>query len=187
MKQLFHWVDRTQSFPRGMGLVKLPAGYFANVLDLGRGSGLAISTDEVGTKVLVAQMVNKYDTIGIDCVAMNVNDVLCLGAEPLAMVDYLAVEEPRADLLEQIGKRLYQGAKRAEISICGGELYQLKEVVRGAKPGYAFDIAGTCVGLVPLDRIIIGPDISPHDITIGLRSSGIHSKGLTLASRVLLA
>ncbi len=162
----------------------MPSGYFANVLGIGQGIGLAISTDGVGTKLLVAQMANKYDTIGIDCVAMNVNDVLCVGAEPIAMVDYLAVEEPMPDLLEQIGKGLYEGARRAEISICGGEIAQLKEIVKGVKPRYAFDIAGTCVGLVPLDKVIVGQDIARHDVVIGLRSSGVHSNGLTLARRV---
>jgi phosphoribosylformylglycinamidine cyclo-ligase len=185
LKQLLYWVNQTLDFPKGGGSVELPSGYFANVLGIGQGQGLAISTDGVGTKVLVAQMAHKYDTIGIDCVAMNVNDVLCVGAEPMAMVDYLAVEEPMPDLLEQIGKGLYEGARRAEISICGGEIAQLKEIVKGVKPGYAFDIAGTCVGLVPLDRVIVGQDIARHDVVIGLRSSGIHSNGLTLARQVL--
>ena len=184
LEQLLYWVNKTLGFRKGGGSVELPSGYFANVLDIGHGTGLAISTDGVGTKVLVAQMANKYDTIGIDCVAMNVNDVLCVGAEPIAMVDYLAVEEPIPDLLEQIGKGLYEGARRAEISICGGEVAQLKEIVKGAKPRYAFDIAGTCVGLVPLDKVIVGQDITRNDVVIGLRSSGIHSNGLTLARRV---
>jgi phosphoribosylaminoimidazole (AIR) synthetase len=75
--------------------------------------GLAISTDGVGSKLLVAQLMDKYDTIGIDCVAMNANDILCVGARPLSLVDYLAVQVPEARLLEQLGKGLYEGAKQA--------------------------------------------------------------------------
>src|SRR5262245_7406545 len=78
--------------PVGLGHVELDFGYFANVIDVG-GTGLAISTDGVGSKLLIAQLMDRYDTVGIDCIAMNVNDVLCVGAEPLTMVDYIAVQE----------------------------------------------------------------------------------------------
>src|ERR671934_2839322 len=106
---LLRWVGRTLDLRSGLGAARLPLGQFANVIDLGGGQGLAISTDGVGTKLLVAQMMRRYHTVGIDCVAMNVNDVLCVGAEPLALVDYLAVEDPRPRLLEEIGKGLYEG------------------------------------------------------------------------------
>ena len=88
-------VRATFSYRSGLGRPLLPLGYFANVIDLADGRGLAISTDNVGTKVLVAQMMGRYDTVGIDCVAINVNDLLCVGAEPLSLVDYIAAE--RAD------------------------------------------------------------------------------------------
>ena len=152
-------------------------GYFANVIDIG-GIGLAICTDGVGSKSIIAQMMNRYDTIGIDCVAMNVNDAICVGARPISMVDYIAIEKADADILGAIAIGLVEGAKQAGISISGGEIAPLKDVVRG------FDLVGMAVGIVPLDRIITGRDLVPGDVVIGLESSGIHSNGLTLARHV---
>jgi phosphoribosylformylglycinamidine cyclo-ligase len=186
LRGLLGWVNRTLEFRSGVGRSTLPIGHFANVVDLGNGLGLAISTDGVGTKLLVAQLLDRYDTIGIDCVAMNANDVLCVGAEPLALVDYLAVERPEPRLLEQIGEGLYEGARRANVAIVGGELAQMPEVVHGERPGFGFDLVGTCVGLAPLERVVDGSALEPGDILVGLPSSGIHSNGLTLAREVLL-
>jgi phosphoribosylformylglycinamidine cyclo-ligase len=186
LKGLLYWVVQTHAFRQDVGAVRLPIGYYANVVDIGHGMGLAISTDGVGSKLLVAQLMDKYDTVGIDCVAMNANDILCVGARPLSMVDYLAVQVPHARLLEELGKGLYEGAKQANITIAGGELAQIGEMIKGLREGYGFDLAATCLGTVPLDRIIVGQDIQPGDVLIGLASSGIHSNGLTLARRVLL-
>ena len=158
----------------GVGKVMLPIGYFANVIDIG-GKGIAMCTDGVGSKAVVAQMLSKYDTIGIDCVAMNVNDLICVGARPLSMVDYIAVEQENADMLEEISVGLAEGAKLAGISISGGEIAQLKDIVHG------FDLVGMAVGDVPLDKIIDGSSIKDGDVVIGLESSGIHSNGLSLA------
>jgi phosphoribosylformylglycinamidine cyclo-ligase len=168
-----------QTWPRsdGVGSVKLDIGYFANVIDIG-GVGLAICTDGVGSKSIVAQMMRRYNTIGIDCVAMNVNDVICVGAQPVSMVDYIAVEDSDAEMLGAISIGLAAGAKEAGVSICGGEISPLKDVMRG------FDLVGMAVGLVPLDRIITGRDLAPGDVIIGLESSGIHSNGLTLARHI---
>lgn len=163
----------------------LDFGYFANILNIGNNMGLAISTDGVGTKILVAQMMGKYDTVGIDCVAMNVNDILCVGAIPFSMVDYIAVEIPHPSLMEEIGKGLLKGAEIAQISIPGGEVAQVREMLRGERENFGFDLVGAAVGLVPLNRIIIGQDIKEGDILIGLRSSGLHSNGFTLARKVL--
>jgi phosphoribosylformylglycinamidine cyclo-ligase len=179
---LLRWVGKTLEFGRHRSA--LDFGYFATVLDLGNNLGLALSTDGVGTKLLVAEMLDKYDTVGIDCVAMNVNDLLCVGAEPLAMLDYIAVQEADPAMLEAIGKGLYEGARQANISIPGGEIAQVRELIQGIRQGRGFDLAGACVGLVPMDRIIIGQDIRAGDVVIGLRSSGIHSNGLTLARDV---
>src|SRR6516164_6134558 len=162
----------------GIGAVKLDIGYFANVIDIG-GIGLAICTDGVGSKSIVAQMMGRYDTIGIDCVAMNVNDVICVGARPVSMVDYIAVGEADADMLGAIAVGLAEGARQAGISISGGEIAQLNDIVHG------FDLVGMAVGLVPLERILTGRDLTPGDVIIGIESSGIHSNGLTLARRVL--
>ncbi|MDR0842102.1 MAG: phosphoribosylformylglycinamidine cyclo-ligase [Acidobacteriota bacterium] len=182
MQRLGHWVER--SFALRPGEVKLPLGYFANVIDVGGGVGLAVSTDGVGTKIIVAEMLEKYDTVGIDCVAMNVNDLLCVGAEPLALLDYIAVQTPHPDLLEALARGLYKGAEMARVTIPGGEIAQIKEMIHGVRDGYGFDLVATCVGKVPLDKILIGRDIAEGDAIVGLRSSGIHSNGLTLARKV---
>jgi phosphoribosylformylglycinamidine cyclo-ligase len=183
MQLLGNWVER--SFALRPGEVKLPLGYFANVIDVGHGMGIAVSTDGVGTKILVAEMLGKYYTVGIDCVAMNANDVLCVGAEPLALLDYIAVQVPPPDLLESLAKGLYRGAEMARITIPGGEIAQIKEMIQGKRDGYAFDLVATCVGKVRLDRILTGAAIEEGDIIIiGLPSSGIHSNGLTMARRI---
>jgi phosphoribosylformylglycinamidine cyclo-ligase len=169
-----------------VGHVRLPFGYFANVIRLTGETGLAISTDGAGTKVLVAQMVGRYDTIGIDCIAMNVNDLLCVGAEPITMVDYLAVERLDPGRLVEIAKGLAEGARQARITIPAGEIAQMRDVIKGVRGtrGAGFDLAGTAVGTVPLDRIIIGQHVEPEDVVIGLPSTGVHSNGLTLARRL---
>lgn len=154
-------------------------GHYAAVLALDDRLGIALSTDGVGTKILVAEELGRYDTIGIDCVAMNVNDVVCVGAEPIAMLDYLAVERAEPDLCEQLGIGLGRGAELAGIEIPGGELAQIGELVRG------FDIAGSCFGTVSLDSIVDGSKVRPGDVVIGLPSSGIHSNGYTLARSAL--
>ncbi|MEW6189763.1 MAG: phosphoribosylformylglycinamidine cyclo-ligase [Actinomycetota bacterium] len=184
LEGLLKWIKKTFRLRKKVGAAKLKMGYFANVIDIGGNMGIAISTDGVGTKVLVAQMMGKYDTIGIDCVAMNVNDILCVGAEPISMVDYIAVQEPHPDLLEEIGEGLYRGAQMAGITIPAGEIAQLKELIRGRRETYGFDLVGTCVGIVPLDKMIMGQDIQDGDIVLGLESSGIHSNGLTLARQI---
>jgi phosphoribosylformylglycinamidine cyclo-ligase len=158
------------------GGVQLEIGYFANVIDIG-GVGLAICTDGVGSKAIIAQLMNRYDTIGIDCIAMNVNDLICVGAKPISLVDYIAVEQIDPDILDAIATGLAAGADQAGISISGGEIAQLEDVVDG------FDLSGTAVGTVPLDRIITGRHLEPGDQIIGIESSGIHSNGLTLARK----
>ena len=163
----------------------LDLGFYASVIDIGGRQGIAIATDGVGTKILVAEACERYDTVGIDCVAMNVNDIICVGARPLSMVDYIAVQEAHDDLLTELAAGLLAGARLARINIPGGEVAQLKEMVTGLKPGYGFDLVGTCVGTVALEDLIIGADVRPGDAIIGVASSGIHSNGLTLARRVL--
>jgi phosphoribosylformylglycinamidine cyclo-ligase len=158
--------------------VPLP-GHYASVIRIDERTGIALSTDGVGTKLLVAEELGRYDTVGIDCVAMNVNDVICVGAEPLAMLDYVAIERADAEVCEQIGVGLARGAELAGIEIPGGELAQLGEMVRG------FDLAGACFGTVPLDAIVDGSAVQPGDPVVGLPSSGIHSNGYTLARAAL--
>ena len=164
--------------------VKVDLGYFANVVDI-NGAGIAICTDGIGSKALVAQMLNKYDTVGIDCVAMNVNDLVCVGATPSTMVDYIAVEYADPEMLEAIGVGLAEGAKQSKISISGGEIAQLKDIIKGNLKGIGFDLAGTAIGNVPLNKINIGKSVEPGDLIIGIASNGIHSNGLTLARHAL--
>lgn len=160
----------------------LDFGHFANIIDVGP-LCIAISTDGVGTKTIVAQIMDRYDTIGIDCVAMNVNDVLCLGAEPWSLVDYIAVQRVDHKILEEIAKGLAKGAHEANINISGGELAQLPELLRGEESLSGIDLAGTCVGTVERRAIIDGTAVEPGNVVIGLRSSGIHSNGMTLARK----
>ena len=154
-------------------------GHYAAVIRLDETTGIALSTDGVGTKLLVAEQLGRYDTVGIDCIAMNVNDIICVGAEPLAMLDYLAVDRADPDQCEQIGLGLARGAELAGIEVPGGELAQIGDLVNG------FDIAGACFGTVALDRIIDGSRVAAGDVVIGLPSSGLHSNGYTLARSAL--
>jgi phosphoribosylformylglycinamidine cyclo-ligase len=176
LRRLVGRITRSWPPPGSFGAVQLDVGYFANVVDIG-GVGLAISTDGVGSKALIARMMNRYDTIGIDCVAVNVNDLICVGARPVSLVDYIAVERVEARILDAIAIGLAEGAAEAGISIAGGETAQLADIVNG------FDLAGTAVGTVPLDRIVAGRNLAPGDRIIGVESSGIHSNGLTLARK----
>jgi len=158
--------------------VPLP-GHYASVIKLDEQTGIAFSTDGVGTKLVVAEELGKFDTVGIDCVAMNVNDVICVGAEPLAMVDYIAVDKAEPAVCEEVGVGLARGAELAGIEIPGGELAQLGSLVRG------IDVSGACIGRVELDAIIDGSAVEPGDVVIGLPSTGLHSNGYTLARSAL--
>lgn len=167
----------------GLGAIKVGTGYFATVVDFG-GSGIAVCTDGIGTKALIAQMTGLYDTVGIDCVAMNVNDLVCVGARPVTLVDYIAVERAEPAMLEALGKGLAEGAGLAGVSVSGGEIAEMRDVITGAVPGMGFDLAATAVGRVELDAVNTGAAVRPGDSILGIASSGIHSNGLTLARRV---
>jgi phosphoribosylformylglycinamidine cyclo-ligase len=136
--------------------------------------------------VIVAEQARRFDTIGIDCVAMNVNDLVCVGAEPLALLDYVAVERADPELLGQLARGLRAGAELAGVEIPGGEVCQLPEVIRGHPSPYGFDLVGSAFGTVALDRIVDGSACRPSDALIGLPASGVHSNGLSLARRALL-
>ena len=172
---------------RALGAIKLDRpslqvplpGHYASVIEIGDNAGIALSTDGVGTKLLVAEELGRFDTVGIDCVAMNVNDVICVGAEPLAMLDYIAIDRANPEVCEAIGVGLARGATLAGIEIPGGELAQLGDMVHGV------DISGACFGTVALDAIIDGRQVAPGDSIIGLPSSGLHSNGYTLARKAL--
>jgi phosphoribosylformylglycinamidine cyclo-ligase len=169
---------------RASRVVDLP-GHYAAVLEVAPNLGIAIGTDGVGSKLVLAEQAGRYDTVGIDCVAMNVNDVVCVGAEPIALVDYLAVEEPDAERAAGIAAGLRAGAEQAGVEIPGGELAVLPELIRGHPSPTGFDLTATCIGTVALDRIVSGRACAPGDALIGLPSSGLHSNGYSLARRAL--
>jgi phosphoribosylformylglycinamidine cyclo-ligase len=172
---------------RALGAIKLDRpslqvplpGHYASVIRIDERTGIALSTDGVGTKLLVAEELGRFDTVGIDCVAMNVNDVICVGGEPLAMLDYIAVDRADPAVCEQIGVGLARGAELAGVEIPGGELAQLGELVS------AVDLSGACFGTVALDAIVDGSAVQAGDSVIGLPSSGLHSNGYTLARSAL--
>jgi phosphoribosylformylglycinamidine cyclo-ligase len=148
-------------------------GAYAGLLDIGD-RYLALATDGVGTKLMVAEALGDYSTVGIDCIAMNANDLVAAGVQPVAFVDYLAVDDPDETFAQQVGEGLAAGAERAGLKLLGGETAVMPEVIQG------LDLAGTCAGLAPKDAVFDG-QAKPGDALVGWRSSGIHSNGLTLA------
>ena len=184
-KQLLTSLRQTFELRKDVGRSLLDFGYFASVLSLGGNDAIAISTDGIGTKAIVAQILDKYDTVGIDCVAMNANDVICVGAEPVSMTDYIAVDVASDRLLSEIGVGLLEGARQANLNIPGGEISQIPEIIKAERAGFGFDLVGTCIGVIQADRVLTGSAIADGDVIIGLASDGIHSNGLTLARKTL--
>jgi phosphoribosylformylglycinamidine cyclo-ligase len=163
---------------KGRGTMVRAEGQFTGLIDFDD-VYLTLCTDGVGTKLLVAETLERWDTVGIDCIAMNVNDTIVMGAEPIAFVDYIAIDHPDQELTSQIGTGLERGAEMSNMDIVGGEIAVMPEVVNG------LDISGTCLGYVPKERVVDPDSIEEGDIIIGLPSSGIHSNGLTLARKIL--
>jgi phosphoribosylformylglycinamidine cyclo-ligase len=169
-------LSRIKSKRKGIG--RPLGGHYAGMVEF-RDYVLVLCTDGVGSKVKIASELKKWDTIGIDCIAMNVNDAICVGAEPLAFVDYLAIDDPKPEITREIGKGLDVGARLSNISIIGGETATLPEIVNG------FDLAGTCLAYVEKNKIITGKKISGGDTIIGIKSSGVHSNGYTLIRKIM--
>jgi phosphoribosylformylglycinamidine cyclo-ligase len=165
----------------------LRGGHYASVLRVTDTLGVALTTDGVGSKLVVAEQADRLETVGIDCVAMNVNDLICVGAEPIAMLDYLAVEESDPERLGRIAEGLRVGAQAAGIEIPGGELAVLPELIRGHPSPRGFDLCGAAFGTVALDAIVTGDAIAVGDALVGVPSTGLHSNGYTLARRALLS
>jgi len=163
----------------------LQSGHYAAVLEVAPNLGIAVGTDGVGSKLILAEQTGRYDTVGIDCVAMNVNDVVCVGAEPIALLDYIAVERTDPGVMEQIAIGLKRGAELAGVEIPGGEVAVLPELIRGHPSPNGFDLTATCFGTVALDALVTGEAIGPGDALIGLPSSGLHSNSYTLARKAV--
>ncbi len=162
-------------------VLQLPYG---NVFPIGD-RYLDLAIEGVGTKVLLAQLANKYDTIGIDAVAMAVNDVIRSGAKPLAIADNIHAQKSDPALVQEWMKGIAKGATESQCVVAGGEIGDVSELIRGMEEGKGFDMIVACIGEVDKDHIILGNSIEPKDVVIGMRSSGIHSNGITLARKVL--
>ncbi|MDG6242872.1 MAG: phosphoribosylformylglycinamidine cyclo-ligase [Methanolobus sp.] len=162
----------------GLGAPLTGIGHYAGLIDFGE-YALALATDGVGSKVLIANEMKRWNTVGIDCIAMNVNDLLAIGAEPISFVDYLALEKHDEGFASQIGEGLKKGAKISRMSIVGGETATLPDIVKG------FDLAGTCLGMVRKDMIITGEKVSLGDAIVGIPSAGVHSNGYTLVRNIV--
>jgi phosphoribosylformylglycinamidine cyclo-ligase len=163
---------------KGFGAPMTEIGHYAGLLDMGS-FALAMTTDGVGSKVLIANAIKKWDTVGIDCIAMNVNDLYAIGAEPIAFVDYLAVEQVDPERAGQLAIGLQRGAELSNMTIVGGETASLPEIIKG------FDLAGTAIGVVDKDKIVTGEKIQVGDVLVGVPSDGLHSNGYTLARRII--
>jgi len=158
-------------------------GHYAGIVEIPGNKFLAIHTDGVGTKILIANMLKKYDTIGIDCIAMNVNDIICIGATPISFVDYIAANKNNQQIFKKVVQGLAKGAKKSQVPIVGGETAIMPDLFSGS--GFAMDLAGTAVGILSKKEMVLGKSIRTGDVIIGIKSSGLHSNGYTLARNVL--
>ena len=160
-------------------------GHYAGIVEIPGGKLLATHTDGVGTKVIISNLMKKYDTIGIDCIAMNVNDIICIGATPISFVDYIAANKNNQKIFKQIVSGLVKGAKKSAMPIVGGETAIMPDLISGK--GFGFDLAGMVVGILSKKEMVLGNKIKPNDVIIGIKSSGLHSNGYSLARKVLLS
>ena len=165
---------------KGFGQMVQKSGLFASLIDFGD-RYVTLATDGVGTKILIAEELGIWNTIGIDCIAMNVNDTICVNAQPISFVDYIAIDKPDDALTQQVGIGLNKGAELSDMEIVGGEIAVLPEMVNG------LDLSGTCMGVVDKDKIITGDTCEKGDLIVALQASGLHSNGLTLARKVVEA
>lgn len=176
-------LSQTHSLPT-IGKVMSGFGHYAGIIKLGS-ERIALHADGVGTKVIVAQLMKRFNTVGIDCVAMNVNDVICIGSQPVAFIDYIALREPNEWLVQEIARGLVKGAQQSKIAIVGGETAVLPDLIAGDIEN-SFDLAGMIMGVLK-GKPILGDTIKPGHIILGVESSGLHSNGYTLARKVLLS
>lgn len=174
-------INALSQSPRKKGQKGAPvqlAGGFGGIVEFGE-SRLALATDGVGSKLQLANEIGRWEGVGIDCVAMNVNDLLCVGAEPLAFVDYIAVPKTNPDVHAILGSSLSEACRRAKVTLAGGETATLPGIVN------ELDMSGTALGWFPKGEAITGENLEAGDVLIGLPSSGIHSNGYTLVRAVL--
>jgi len=180
-KEALRILEKTYRFSRYGEIVQLPYG---KIFPFAKGY-LDLAIEGVGTKVLVAQLANKYDTIGVDAVALAVNDVIRSGARPLAIVDNIHAQVSDPKLVDEWMKGIVRGATEAECVVSGGEIGDVAEIIKGVADGKAFDMVIACIGELFKEEIVFGNNIKAGDVVIGLRSSGIHSNGVSMARKVL--
>ena len=175
-------LSKTYRFSRYGSVVKLPYG---NIFPIGGDLYLDLVIEGIGTKVLIAQLADKYDTIGIDGVAVAVNDVIRSGAKPLAVADNIHAHVSDPVLVREWMKGIVKGSSEAECLVCGGEIGDVPNIIKGLVEGKGFDMVFASVGELNKEDIIYGRNLKAGDAVIGLRSSGIHSNGVSLARKVL--
>lgn len=177
---IFSAIRKTLSFRKsGIGASINLIGHYGGLVDLGE-LALVLHTDGVGTKVLVAEALGDYSTIGIDAVAVTVNDLICLGAEPVSIMDYIALKAPDKPIVRQAMNGILEGCRQSDCSISGGETAIVPDLMKSR-----IDMITMGAALVNKGKIITGSKIVAGDSIVGLLSSGVHSNGLTLARKVL--
>jgi phosphoribosylformylglycinamidine cyclo-ligase len=192
------WLARTKvKSPMVTSITGLSSGYFATLMHLPPGPPLALTTDGVGTKILLARETGRWEPVGVDCVANNVNDLICVGAVPLALLDYIATDRIDETVLDDIAQGLFLGSELAGIAIPGGEIAQIGAMLAdSAGGGPMLDLVGTAIGALPraegpaaadngYRKPLDGSAVRPGDVIIGLPSSGLHSNGYSLARHAL--
>jgi phosphoribosylformylglycinamidine cyclo-ligase len=182
-KKALDLLHETYRFSRFGPVMHLP---YSNIFQLTEDKFLDLTIEGVGTKVLLAQLAGKYDTIGVDAVAMAVNDVIRSGATPLAISDNIHAQASNPDLVKAWLEGIVDGANQSECPVVSGEIGDVAEIINGISAGAGFDMIVASVGQVAKDKIITGYGIKPGDPIIGLPSSGLHSNGITFARKILL-
>jgi len=180
-KEALSALKQTHRLSRYGKVVQLPYG---NIFPVGD-RYLDFVIEGIGTKVLLAQLADKYDTIGIDGVAMAVNDVIRSGATPLAVVDNIHAQVSSPSLVKEWMKGIVKAVTEAGCLVPGGEIGDVADIIKGITDGKGFDMVFACIGELLEKDIILGNNIKPGDLVIGLRSSGIHSNGISLARKIL--
>jgi phosphoribosylformylglycinamidine cyclo-ligase len=182
-KKALDLLHETYKFSRFGSVMHLP---YSNIFQLSTDKFLDLTIEGVGTKVLLAQLAGRYDTIGVDAVAMAVNDVIRSGATPLAISDNIHAQASNPELVKAWLEGVIEGANQSECPIVSGEIGDVAEIINGISTGAGFDMIVASIGEVANDKIITGHGIKPGDPIIGLPSSGLHSNGITLARKILL-
>jgi phosphoribosylformylglycinamidine cyclo-ligase len=160
-------------------------GHYAALIEIGSRI-MALHSDGVGSKILIAHLMKKYDTIGIDCIAMNVNDIICVGAMPIGFLDYIALSSPDPNLVKEVFRGLSKAAKQCGMAIIGGETAIVPDLLHKID-STSFDLVGTVFGIVNKKSLVLGEKIKEGDVILGVESSGLHSNGYSLARKVLLS